>query len=229
LVHRFRKGCRLQTGRGTNKIMGLFNNWFKSREDKLLDQIFNLKFTAKQLARTAGKCEREEKTLKAKVKTAIEKGNIEGAKIHATDSIRKKNENLNMLRLASRLDGVVSRLETQHKMNMVNKNMSVIVKSLEQSLKDNNLEKVSENMDQFERQFENLDVQTEFVEQAMGNTTAATTPPEDVAKLMQEVADEHGLEFAANLPEANQEALPEAPAAQKEDDLSNRLAALRAR
>mmetsp|Transcript_13670 Transcript_13670/g.57855 ORF Transcript_13670/g.57855 Transcript_13670/m.57855 type:complete len:210 (+) Transcript_13670:160-789(+) len=209
--------------------MGLFNNWFKSREDKLLDQIFNLKFTAKQLARTAGKCEREEKTLKAKVKTAIEKGNIEGAKIHATDSIRKKNENLNMLRLASRLDGVVSRLETQHKMNMVNKNMSVIVKSLEQSLKDNNLEKVSENMDQFERQFENLDVQTEFVEQAMGNTTAATTPPEDVAKLMQEVADEHGLEFAANLPEANQEALPEAPAAQKEDDLSNRLAALRAR
>ncbi|ACO69993.1 predicted protein [Micromonas commoda] len=209
--------------------MGLFNNWFKSREDKLLDQIFNLKFTAKQLARTAAKCEREEKALKAKVKTAIEKGNIEGAKIHATDSIRKKNENLNMLRLASRLDGVVSRLETQHKMNMVNKNMSVIVKSLEQSLKDNNLEKVSENMDQFERQFENLDVQTEFVEQAMGNTTAATTPPEDVAKLMQEVADEHGLEFAANLPEANQEALPEAPAAQKEDDLSNRLAALRAR
>mmetsp|Transcript_14835 Transcript_14835/g.64204 ORF Transcript_14835/g.64204 Transcript_14835/m.64204 type:complete len:210 (-) Transcript_14835:77-706(-) len=209
--------------------MGLFNNWFKSREDKLLDQIFNLKFTAKQLARTAAKCEREEKTLKAKVKTAIEKGNIEGAKIHAMDSIRKKNENLNMLRLASRLDGVVSRLETQHKMNMVNKNMSVIVKSLEQSLKDNNLEKVSENMDQFERQFENLDVQTEFVEQAMGNTTAATTPPEDVAKLMQEVADEHGLEFAANLPEANQEALPEAPAAQKEDVLSNRLAALRAR
>lgn len=210
--------------------MGLFNNWFKSREDKLLDQIFNLKFTAKQLARTAAKCEKEEKQLKAKVKTAIQKGNIEGAKIHATDSIRKKNENLNMLRLASRLDGVVSRLETQHKMNMVNKNMSTIVKSLEASLKDNNLEKVSENMDTFERQFENLDVQTEFVEQAMGNTTAATTPPEDVARLMQEVADENGLEFASSMPEANQEALPEAPVAQKEgDDLTNRLAALRAR
>jgi len=210
--------------------MGLFNNWFKSREDKLLDQIFNLKFTAKQLARTAAKCEKEEKQLKAKVKTAIQKGNIEGAKIHATDSIRKKNENLNMLRLASRLDGVVSRLETQHKMNMVNKNMSTIVKSLEASLKDNNLEKVSENMDTFERQFENLDVQTEFVEQAMGNTTAATTPPEDVARLMQEVADENGLEFASSMPEANQEALPEAPVAQKEgDELTNRLAALRAR
>jgi charged multivesicular body protein 1 len=41
---------------------------------------------------------------------AIEKGNIEGAKIHATDSIRKKNEQLNMMKLSSRLDGVVSRL-----------------------------------------------------------------------------------------------------------------------
>jgi charged multivesicular body protein 1 len=48
---------------------------------------------------------------------------------------------------------------------------------------------------------------------------------------MQEVADEHGLEFAAALPEANKEALPEAPAAEekKEDDLSTRLAALRTR
>ena len=114
---------------------------------------------------------------------------------------------------------------------MVNKNMAGIVKNLEHSLNNLNLEQVSENMDQFERQFENLDVQTEFVEQAMSNTTAATTPAEEVSKLMQEVADEHGLEFAAALPEANKEALPEAPVAEKkaEDDLSNRLAALRTR
>jgi charged multivesicular body protein 1 len=117
--------------------MGLFS--FKSKEDKLLDQIFNLKFTGKQLGRTAAKCEKEEKALKAKarrprarpfvrsfftdtwtnerrrgsdarpprrssrqVKTAIEKGNIEGAKIYATDSIRKKNEQLNMMKARRR-------------------------------------------------------------------------------------------------------------------------------
>ena len=88
-----------------------------------------------------------------------------------------------MLRLASRLDGVVARLETQAKMNAVNADMSGIVKSLEKSLNTNNLEKVSETMDEFEKQFENLDVQTEFVEQAMGNTSALSTPPEDVALL----------------------------------------------
>lgn len=46
------------------------------------------------------------------MKKAIEKGNMEGAKIYAQNAIRKKNEALNYLRLASRLDAEVSRLET---------------------------------------------------------------------------------------------------------------------
>lgn len=49
---------------------------------------------------------------------AIEKGNIDGAKIYAQNSIRKKTETLNYLRLASRLDAVVSRLDTQAKMQV---------------------------------------------------------------------------------------------------------------
>jgi len=128
-----------------------------------------------------------------------------------------------MLRLASRLDGVVSRLETQAKMNVVNKDMAGIVKSLEKSLNANNLEKVSETMDMFEKQFENLDVRTEFVEQAMGNTTALSTPPEEVAGLMQQIADEHGLELSTDLPEV----ATSAPQVKEKEDLENRLESLR--
>ena len=86
--------------------------------DKLLDQIFNLKFTSKQLVRQSHKCGKEEKSEKLKVKKAIEKGNIDGAKIYAQNAIRKKTETLNYLRLASRLDAVVSRLDTQAKMQV---------------------------------------------------------------------------------------------------------------
>lgn len=128
-----------------------------------------------------------------------------------------------MLRLASRLDGVVSRLETQAKMNLVNKDMAGIVKSLEKSLNANNLEKVSETMDMFEKQFENLDVRTEFVEQAMGNTTALSTPPEEVAGLMQQIADEHGLELSTDLPAV----ATTAPQVKEKEDLENRLESLR--
>jgi len=161
---------------------------------------------------------------RTQVKRAIEKGNIDGAKIHAQDAIRKKNEGLNMLRLCSRLDGVVARLETQAKMNAVNRDMVGIVKSLEKSLNANDLVEVSKTMDTFEKQFENLDVQTEVMQDAMGNTTALSTPPEDVALLMQQIADEHGLELTSELPAAGR-AVP--VVALKDAALGDRLATLR--
>lgn len=110
--------------------------------DKLLDQIFNLKFTSKQLNKQSQKSSKDEKAERLKVKKAIEKGNLEGAKIYAQNAIRKKNESLNYLRLASRLDAVVSRLDTQAKMQTVNKSMAGIVKALDKSLQSNNLEQV---------------------------------------------------------------------------------------
>ena len=43
---------------------------------------------------------------------------MDGAKIYAQNAIRKKNESLNYLRLGSRLDAVVSRLDQQAKMQV---------------------------------------------------------------------------------------------------------------
>ena len=43
---------------------------------------------------------------------------MEGAKIYAQNAIRKKNEQLQYLQLGSRLDAVVSRLDTQSKMQV---------------------------------------------------------------------------------------------------------------
>lgn len=196
--------------------------------DKLLDQIFNLKFTSKQLAKQARKCEKDEKLERNKVKKAIEKGNIDGARIYAQNAIRKKTEQLNYLRLSSRLDAVVSRLDTQAKMQAVNKNMAGIVKALDRALAANNLEKVANTMDQFERQFESLDVQSEFVESAMSNQMSLSTPEGDVNALLMQVADEHNLEVQLDMPAAGT-SVPAAKVGQasQEDGLTQRLAELR--
>ncbi|GMH40899.1 hypothetical protein BSKO_08803 [Bryopsis sp. KO-2023] len=196
--------------------------------DKLLDQIFNLKFTSKQLAKQARKSEKEEKSERTKVKKAIEKGNIDGARIYAQNAIRKKTEQLNYLRLSSRLDAVVSRLDTQAKMQNVNKSMAGIVKALDKALTSNNLEKVANTMDQFERQFENLDVQTGFVENAMSNQMSLSTPENEVNGLLQQVADEHNLEVQLDMPLAGTAVPAPSRVAQSEDgELTKRLADLR--
>ena len=47
-------------------------------------------------------------------------------------------------------------------------------------------------MDRFEQQFENLDVQSQVMENTMGAASTLSTPQNQVDSLMQEVADEAG-------------------------------------
>ncbi|KAK9996105.1 hypothetical protein SO802_020791 [Lithocarpus litseifolius] len=129
-----------------------------------------LKFTSKSLQRQAKKCEEEEKSEKLKIKKAMEKGNINGARIYAENTIQKRTKQMNYLCLASRLDVVVARLETQAKMSTINKSMGNIVKSLEFSLAIGNLQKMSETMDSFKKQFVNVEVQAEFMESPMADS-----------------------------------------------------------
>ncbi|GAM24307.1 hypothetical protein SAMD00019534_074820 [Acytostelium subglobosum LB1] len=157
------------------------------------NQLFQLKFTAKTLERQSKKSEQSEKAQKLKLKKAIEQGNMEGAKIYAQNAIREKNQSLNYLRLASRIDAVASRVETAVRMKSVTGSMASIVKSMERSMREMNLEKITQVMDQFERQFEDLDVQSVYVENAMNQTTTLTTPADQVDLLISQVADEHGL------------------------------------
>eukprot|EP01018_Ginkgo_biloba_P003306 Gb_30102 [translate_table: standard] len=203
----------------------------KGSQEKLLEQIFQLKFTSKSLVRQAKKCEQEEKSEKVKIKKAIEKGNMDGARIYAQNAIRKHNEQLNYLRLGSRLDAVVARLSTQSKMQSISKSMSGIVKALDSALAVGNMQKISQTMDQFEKTFVNMEVQSEFVESAMAGSTSLSTPEDDVNSLMHQVADDYGLEVSVGLPQAGTNAVPlkeKAPAV-SEDDLSRRLAELKSR
>ncbi|WVZ00297.1 hypothetical protein V8G54_026366 [Vigna mungo] len=198
--------------------------------EKLMNQIMELKFTSKSLQRQSRKCEKEEKAEKLKVKKAIEKGNMDGARIYAENAIRKRTEQMNYLRLASRLDAVVARLDTQAKMATISKSMGNIVKSLESSLATGNLQKMSETMDQFEKQFVNMEVQAEFMESAMAGSTSLSTPEGEVNSLMQQVADDYGLEVSVGLPQPAAHAVPTKEADKvDEDDLSRRLAELKAR
>lgn len=50
---------------------------------------------------------------------AIQKGNLEGAKIHAENSIRQKNQSLNYRRMSARIDAVAARVQSAMTMKQV--------------------------------------------------------------------------------------------------------------
>lgn len=141
---------------------------------------------------------------KLKLKQAIEQGNMEGARIYAQNYTREKNQNLNFLRLSSRIDAVSSRLETAIRMQQINAAMGQTVKGMSNAMKSMQVDQIARTMEQFEKQFEDMDVRSGkqilvvilcchyahtfffsgYMEQAMDNSTAMSTPPEEVDMLI---------------------------------------------
>lgn len=200
---------------------------FKMSTKQMEKHLFNLKFAAKDLERNAKKSEKSEREEKVKLKKAIQKGNMEGAKIHAENSIRQKNQALNYRRMSARVDAVSARVQTAVTMKQVTGSMAGVVKAMESAMKSMNLEKISQLMDRFEQQFENLDVQSQVMENTMSASSTLTAPQGQVDSLMQEVADEAGLELNMEMPSAQAGSIASTQASQEQDELSQRLAKLR--
>merc|ERR1719422_1659742 len=99
---------------------------------------------------------------------------------------------------------------------------------MDSAMKSMNLEKISGLMDRFEKEFEDLDVQTSVMEGAMNQTTATNVPQDSVDVLMRQAADEAGLELNMDLPGPAQSTVGQSTQASTEqDELSQRLARLR--
>ncbi|KAF8842752.1 hypothetical protein BDN67DRAFT_925842 [Paxillus ammoniavirescens] len=184
--------------------------------------LFQLKFTAKTLSRQAKKAQKDEVAEKARLKKvcskhcpsihytdlilgcldtsqALQQGNNDGARIYASNAIRKKSEGLNLLRLASRIDAVASRVETAVTMRQVTGSMTSVVKGMDRAMDSMNLEKISLVMDKFESQFSDLDVQTSYMEDAMSSTTAVSTPQDQIDQLLRQTAEEANIELQHDL------------------------------
>ena len=198
------------------------------------DVIFNLKLTNRQLEKMAKKADAEERKERAKVVKAIKDKDVERGRVFAENAIRKRNESLNFLRMASRIDGVVSRLQTAQSMKSVVAQMGGVVKGLDKAMQSMDLFTLSKIMDKFESQFSDLDTRTAVMENSMAGATSISTPVEEVDSLMRQVAEENALDVQQELSKVSTPSTAvgaathvEALSHEDESELSRRLAALR--
>ena len=84
-------------------------------------------------------------------------------------------------------------------MQQVSKTMSQTVAGMSNAMKSMDVEKISYTMEEFEKQFADMDVKSGYMEGAMEASTAMSTPPDQVDQLIQMVADEAGLDAALQL------------------------------
>lgn len=192
----------------------------------LEDSLFRLKFTAKTLRRQSVKAGKEVEAEKKKIMKAIQAGQDDIARIHAQSATRKQSERLNLLKLASRVEAVASRVQTAVTMRQVTGSMGSVVKGMDRALETMNTEQISLIMDKFEQQFEDMDASAAYYESTTQSASALDTPQEQVDLLLQQVADEAGLELRHGMGEPA-EVRVAAPEEEVEDTLNERLRALR--
>ncbi|AQZ17208.1 DID2 (YKR035W-A) [Zygosaccharomyces parabailii] len=193
----------------------------------LENTLFQLKFTSKQLQKQAQRAAKEERQESTKLKKALNESE-EIARIYASNAIRKKNERLQLLKLASRVDSVASRVQTAVTMRQVSGSMGSVCRGMDKALQSMNLQQITMIMDKFEQQFEDLDASVNVYEDMGTNSDAVIVDGDKVDELINKVADENGLELKH---QANVESLPQIEQPQvneeKEDKLAERLRALR--
>eukprot|EP01121_Diplochlamys_sp_Union-15-3_P003127 TRINITY_DN12974_c0_g1_i1.p1 TRINITY_DN12974_c0_g1~~TRINITY_DN12974_c0_g1_i1.p1 ORF type:complete len:200 (+),score=43.13 TRINITY_DN12974_c0_g1_i1:50-649(+) len=169
---------------------------------QIYNQLFQLKFTARQLEKQSKKAERESQNKKKKVAECLKKNNTEAARIHANDVIRKHNESINLLRLASKIDGVRAKMETMAMTKQTTAMLSNVTKLMEKGVQGMNLDQVSKVMDQFEQSSQDLEVATSVIEDTMSKADTLAKVDE-VDELICQVADQYNLELKTLLPELN--------------------------
>ncbi|TGZ75018.1 hypothetical protein CRM22_000620 [Opisthorchis felineus] len=199
-------------------------------QDKLYDALFQLRYSSKQFTRMSGKSEKEAEQQKAKVRKALVDKNPDIARVYAETAVRKHNESVNFLRMASRIDAVHSRVQSAVQMNEAVKNIGGVSKELEKAMKSMDLEKIEKIMSKFETQFVDLDVRSATMENSMGNAFTLSAPEDQVKDLLTKVAAESGLEVGAALDKVqipSGSVTDEQTRQADEDALSRRLAALR--
>jgi len=195
-------------------------------KQSLEDDLINFKMTSKQMGRSSAKCNKKEAQMKNKLKKAIADGNMDVAREYAQNAIREKNSALQFLRLQSRIDSVASRLEQAIRMQTVSSIMKSQVSGMQNALKSMEADKISKVMEQFEQQFEDMDVQTRHMNKTMDSTTAVGAPIDEVDELINQVATENRLNIAGKFG-TNNPTNEEVVTPVEGNTMEERLAALR--
>jgi charged multivesicular body protein 1 len=166
---------------------------------QLEDTIFEMRLASKQFVKESQRCEREEKQEKEKARKKLEQGLIDIARIHAENAIRKKNESLNYMRLASKMDAVTTRIQSAHRTETITGNLAKAVSQMDRTLKNMKPENIAQTMTNFEKSFEDIDVATGYINESLNQATSVSAPREQVDHLLGEIASVNNIEVSEQL------------------------------
>ena len=172
----------------------------KLSNDEMFDKILEFKMMAKQFAKESKKAENEYKKNLTKTKNLMEKGKYDQARVTAADAIRKKNEINRYQVLSSKIDTIAQRLQSAMQTNQLTEKMSQLTNLMAGSGdKLNDIVQLADTMENFEKMFDDLDVNNAMMNEVMNNVNAGTIDDNEVNLLVNQVAEANGMKIMDSL------------------------------
>ena len=167
--------------------------------DKMFDTIFEFKMMAKQFSKESKKAETAHKNLLNKVKDLIAKGDYEHAKVAAADAIGKKNETKRYQVLSSKVDTISQRLQSAYQTQQLTENMKNLTEKMVSAGNIGDMVQINETMANFEKMFDDLDVNSNMMNEVFDNVNVGTTNDQEVNELINQVAEANGMKVMDEL------------------------------
>ena len=164
--------------------------------DKIFDTMFEFKMMSKSMSKESTKAESQSKALVKKVKDCIAKGDYEQAKLAASDAIRQKNMVKRYRALSSKIDTVGQRLQAAYQNQRLTEQMQSLTNQLLGAGNAMDIVKMTETMANFEKLFDDLDVNSNMMDQVFDNVNAGTVNEQEVNQLIGQIAQQNGMKLS---------------------------------
>lgn len=155
--------------------------------DPLYDNIFAFKLQAKQMQREAEKAQARQKNNTEMVKKAIAKSDMFSAKQYGNEVIRAKKDVQKYRTLSFKINAVASKLNAAYKNHQLTGQMQGLVGKMAHM--NFNTVGAMETLENFEKLFDNLDVQGKTMDNVLDNIGVGTVNDQEVEDLINQCSE----------------------------------------
>ena len=168
-------------------------------DDSLFDNIFEFKMMGKQMAKEAERAKKNQEKSMNKIKNALKKNNTTLAKQYAEEALRYKKDITRYSNLSHKIGVVSSKLQQAYKNNQLTQSMKNVVSKISGMTNLNDVTKMMETMDNFEKMFDNIDVNANMMGEVLDNVNAGTVNDQEVNNLIDMIQEQNAMGVENNM------------------------------
>ena len=195
----------LNSGKRNQKALIMvrdFISWLAGggKKKSAKDYIINLKVVSRRLERSRRKLERTERESESKLRRAIQKGDIESARMYAADISRSRKWARGYQSLISKIDGLIFKLERADAVQSIASEMAGVAAALKEVNISLRLPEIDNVVNDMESALNDIEDKSSIMEDSVEGLFALDTDQGEVDDILKEYGLEVGIAAETGLP-----------------------------